>query len=38
MTIVKPDVEAFRKASASVAPKFESTWGKGLYEKILNAK
>jgi tripartite ATP-independent transporter DctP family solute receptor len=38
MTIVKPDVEAFRKASAGVAAKFESTWGKGLYEKILATK
>ena len=38
MTIVKPDVEAFRKASASVAGKFEGIWGKGLYEKIVNTK
>ena len=38
MTIVKPDVEAFRKASASVAGKFEGIWGKGLYEKIVNIK
>ena len=38
MTVVKPDLEAFRKASASVAPKFEATWGKGLYDKIANIK
>ena len=38
MTIVKPDVEAFRKASASVAGNFEGIWGKGLYEKIVNIK
>jgi hypothetical protein len=35
---VKPDVEAFRKASASVGPKFESVWGKGLYDKIVGAR
>jgi len=38
MTIVKPDVEAFRKASAGVAGSFEGIWGKGLYEKIVNIK
>ena len=38
MTIVKPDIEAFRKASASVAGNFEGIWGKGLYEKIVNIK
>ena len=35
MTVVEPDVEAFRKASESVHLKFEDKWGKGLYEKIV---
>jgi tripartite ATP-independent transporter DctP family solute receptor len=35
MTVVEPDVEAFRKASQSVHLKFEDKWGKGLYEKIV---
>jgi TRAP-type transport system periplasmic protein len=38
MTVVKPDVEAFRKASAGVPAKFEDIWGKGLYEKIVAVK
>jgi tripartite ATP-independent transporter DctP family solute receptor len=38
MTVVKPDVEAFRKASAGVPAKFEAIWGKGLYEKIVAVK
>ena len=35
MTVIEPDVEAFRKASQSVHLKFEDKWGKGLYEKIV---
>ena len=35
MTVVEPDVDAFRKASESVHLKFEDKWGKGLYEKIV---
>ena len=35
MTVIEPDVEAFRKASESVHLKFEDKWGKGLYEKIV---
>jgi tripartite ATP-independent transporter DctP family solute receptor len=38
MQIIEPDVEAFRKATAVVPPQFESVWGKGLYEKIVNTK
>ena len=35
MTVIEPDVAAFRKASESVHLKFEDKWGKGLYEKIV---
>jgi tripartite ATP-independent transporter DctP family solute receptor len=35
MTVVKPDLEAFRKpVLASVPAKFESKWGKGLWDRI----
>ena len=34
MTVITPDVEAFRKASMTAIPKLEEKWGKGLYEKI----
>jgi len=35
MTIIQPDVESFRKpVLASVPAKFESKWGKGLWERI----
>ena len=34
MTVIEPDVEAFRQATMSVIKEFEETWGKGLYEKI----
>jgi len=39
MTIVEPDVAAFRQATlAAVPPKFESKWGKGTYEAIATMK
>jgi len=39
VTILQPDVEAFRKATlAVVPPKFEAKWGKGTFESILNMK
>ena len=38
MTVVHPDVEAFRKASAPVKDKFDAVWGKGLYDRIVNTK
>jgi TRAP-type transport system periplasmic protein len=38
MTVVQPDVEAFKKASVGAREKLESVWGKGLYEKIVNVK
>ena len=35
MTVIQPDVESFRKpVLASLPPKFESKWGKGLWERI----
>lgn len=35
MTVIQPDVEAFRKATmASVPAKFEARWGKGTWERI----
>jgi TRAP-type transport system periplasmic protein len=38
MTIITPDVEAFRKASMAAIPKLEEKWGKGLYEKITSVR
>jgi TRAP-type C4-dicarboxylate transport system substrate-binding protein len=39
MTIVQPDVAAFRQATlAAVPPKFEAKWGKGTYESIATMK
>ena len=38
MTVIQPDVESFRKpVLASVPAKFESKWGKGLWERIAAA-
>jgi tripartite ATP-independent transporter DctP family solute receptor len=38
MTVIQPDVESFRKpVLASVPAKFESKWGKGLWERIASA-
>jgi len=35
MTVIQPDIESFRKpVLASVPAKFESKWGKGLWERI----
>ena len=38
MTVVQPDVEAFRRAAKDVPKKFEDKWGKGLYERIVAVK
>ena len=39
MTVIQPDVEAFRKATlAAVPPKFEARWGKGTWERIQAVK
>jgi len=38
MTVIEPDLESFRKpVLASLPAKFESKWGKGLWEKIASA-
>jgi TRAP-type transport system periplasmic protein len=35
MTVIQPDLDSFRKpVLASLPPKFESKWGKGLWERI----
>jgi len=34
MTVITPDVEAFRKASMGAIARLEERWGKGLYERI----
>jgi TRAP-type transport system periplasmic protein len=35
MTVIQPDIESFRKpVLASLPVKFESKWGKGLWERI----
>jgi len=35
MTVIKPDVAAFREAVIKVVPpKFEARWGKGTYERL----
>ncbi len=39
MTVIEPDVAAFRKATlAAVPPKFEERWGKGTWERIQAVK
>lgn len=38
MTVVEPDIEAFRKAVKDVPYQFEKEWGEGLYDKILKAQ
>lgn len=38
MTVVQPNVEAFRSAAKDVPKKFEDKWGKGLYERIVAVK
>lgn len=39
MTVIRPDIEAFRKATLAVVPaKFEKQWGKGTWERIQAVK
>lgn len=38
MIVMKPDVEAFRKAVRDVPYQFEKEWGEGLYDRILQAQ
>ena len=38
MTVIQPDIDEFRRpVLASVPAKFESKWGKGLWERIAAA-
>jgi len=39
MEVIQPDIESFRKPVLETLPKmFEAKWGKGLYERIVEAK
>ena len=38
MIVMKPDVEAFGKAVREVPYQFEDKWGKGLYDRVLQAQ
>src|SRR5690554_3048570 len=38
MHVIQPDVEAFKKTTASVIKEYEDTWGQGLYERIQNVQ
>lgn len=38
MTVVEPQVEEFRKLSASIIPKYEKEWGEGLYQRVQDTK
>ena len=38
LTVIYPDVEAFRKNARSVYADFEEEWGKGMYERIRAVK
>ncbi len=39
MTIIEPDVDAFRKAVLATVPaQFETKWGKGTWDKIQAVK
>jgi TRAP-type transport system periplasmic protein len=38
MIVVQPQVEEFRKLSASIIPKYEKEWGEGLFNRIRDTK
>ncbi|MBW1997307.1 MAG: DctP family TRAP transporter solute-binding subunit [Deltaproteobacteria bacterium] len=38
MIVMKPDVEAFRRAVRDVPYQFENKWGKGLYDRVVKAQ
>jgi len=38
MIVMKPDLEPFRKAVRDVPYQFEDRWGKGLYDRVLQAQ
>ena len=37
MTVVEPDIDAFRAATADIYKQFEDEWGEGLFERMQNA-
>ena len=37
MTVIEPDIEAFRAATADIYLQFEDQWGKGLFERMRDA-
>jgi TRAP-type C4-dicarboxylate transport system substrate-binding protein len=37
MTVVEPDIEAFRAATANIYKLFENQWGAGLFERMGDA-
>ena len=37
MTVIEPDLEAFRAATADIHLQFEDQWGKGLFERMRGA-
>ena len=38
VVVMKPNIEAFRKAVKDVPYEFEGKWGKGLYDKVKQAQ
>lgn len=38
MTVVQPQVEDFRKLSASIIPRYEKEWGEGLFKRVQDVK
>jgi TRAP-type transport system periplasmic protein len=37
MTVIEPDIEAFRAATTDIYGQFEDEWGEGLFERMRNA-
>lgn len=38
MTVIEPDIEAFREATSDIYKQFEDQWGKGLFERMRDAQ
>ena len=38
MTVIEPDIAAFRKATSQIYKDYEDKWGKGLFERIVDTK
>jgi tripartite ATP-independent transporter DctP family solute receptor len=37
MTVIEPDIDAFREATADIYKQFEGEWGEGLFERMQKA-